>query len=103
MNKRNFMVASGAALLGLALIALPGHTARSQNQNEQGQSPQLDAVRAYSAAIAQERSLDKLPKVIGDDGDFEVLVGDDGASWLGVETHEISADKAKELKLPAEH
>jgi serine protease Do len=31
-----------------------------------------------------------------------VLLGDEGASWLGVESLEISAEKAKELKLPAE-
>jgi len=103
MNKRNFMVAGGAALLGLALIALPGHTARPQNQYEQSQNAQLNAMRAYAAAVAQERSLDKLPTVIADNDDLQVLVGDDGASWLGVETHEITADKAKELKLPAEH
>jgi len=104
MIKRNFMMAGGAALLGLALIALPGHTARPQNQYDQAQSAQLNALRAYTAALAQERSLDKLPTVIGDnDENFQVLVGDDGASWLGVETHEISTDKAKELKLPAEH
>ena len=31
-----------------------------------------------------------------------VLTDDDGPSWLGVETREVSADKVKELKLPAE-
>jgi serine protease Do len=31
-----------------------------------------------------------------------VLLGDEGASWLGVESQEISSEKAKELKLPAE-
>jgi serine protease Do len=31
-----------------------------------------------------------------------VLLGDEGASWLGVESLEISSEKAKELKLPAE-
>ncbi|MDP9146766.1 MAG: PDZ domain-containing protein, partial [Acidobacteriota bacterium] len=28
--------------------------------------------------------------------------GDEGASWLGVETQEVNGDKAKEFKLPAE-
>ena len=31
-----------------------------------------------------------------------VLLGDEGASWLGVESQEITSEKAKELKLPAE-
>src|SRR5260370_1866125 len=34
--------------------------------------------------------------------DLNIVVGDDGSSWLGVETHEVTADKAKELKLSAE-
>jgi len=31
-----------------------------------------------------------------------VLLDDEGASWLGVESQEITSEKAKELKLPAE-
>jgi serine protease Do len=31
-----------------------------------------------------------------------ILAGDEGASWLGVESQDVNADKAKELKLPAE-
>jgi len=31
-----------------------------------------------------------------------ILDGDEGPSWLGVETHEVTAENAKELKLPAE-
>src|ERR1700737_3418272 len=31
-----------------------------------------------------------------------VLVDGEGPSWLGVETHEVTSDSAKELKLPAE-
>jgi serine protease Do len=30
------------------------------------------------------------------------MIDDEGSSWLGVETHEVTADNAKELKLPAE-
>jgi serine protease Do len=32
-----------------------------------------------------------------------VMTMDDGGSWLGVETQEVTADKAKELKLSGEH
>jgi serine protease Do len=31
-----------------------------------------------------------------------IFDGDEGPSWLGVETHEVTAENAKELKLPAE-
>ena len=34
--------------------------------------------------------------------DLNIVIGDDGSGWLGVETHEVTADKAKELKLSAE-
>jgi S1-C subfamily serine protease len=34
--------------------------------------------------------------------DFDVLVGEEGGSWLGVETREVTSDNAKELKLPSE-
>jgi serine protease Do len=37
-----------------------------------------------------------------EDQDFNFVIGNDGSSWLGVETHEVTADKAKELKLSAE-
>src|SRR5258708_40190822 len=31
-----------------------------------------------------------------------IFDGDEGPSWLGIETHEVTAENAKELKLPAE-
>src|SRR5258708_8057840 len=34
--------------------------------------------------------------------DMNIVIGDDGSGWLGVETHEVTAEKAKELKLSAE-
>ncbi|MGB6596582.1 MAG: PDZ domain-containing protein [Candidatus Acidiferrum sp.] len=37
-----------------------------------------------------------------DGPDAMVLLGDEGASWLGVESQDVSPDKVKELKLPAE-
>jgi len=35
-------------------------------------------------------------------GSMSFVMDDEGSSWLGVETHEITTDNAKELKLPAE-
>ena len=78
--KNNFFAATGiAAALGLALVALPSHSAPRQNPEEE----------------QQQRV------VVNPDGqNFEFSVGD-GGSWLGVGTSEVTADKAKELKLPA--
>ncbi len=87
MTKRNIFMGGGAAALGLALVALPSPTAHSQEPAD--------------AKVAQmERRIEVTPEP-GDE-DAMVLLGDEGASWLGVESLEISSEKAKELKLPAE-
>jgi serine protease Do len=49
----------------------------------------------------QERRIEVTPEP-GDENTMVVL-GDEGASWLGVESQEITSEKARELKLPAEH
>jgi serine protease Do len=55
---------------------------------------------AVQEAQGQQRRIEVTPEP-GDD-DTMVLLGDEGASWLGVESQEITSEKAKELKLPAE-
>ena len=132
MTKRNIFVYCGAAALGLALIALPGPSAHSQEPADTAAAQvqqKMDEVQARLAeriAAQQERMAARLQERIlqaslraeeqeaqnqqrrievtpepGDD-DTMVLLGDEGASWLGVESKEITPDKAKELKLPAE-
>lgn len=50
----------------------------------------------------QERQLERL-SVADEPGDaMAMVIGDEGTSWLGVESQEVTSDKAKELKLPAE-
>jgi predicted metalloprotease with PDZ domain len=129
MNKRNLVAIGGAAALGLALIALPGSSAAPQkptdatiarlqqriNELEAKLQAQLDS-RAdqrieldgadeledskQTVIVDQDPRIEVLPEIAGDD--VNVLIGDDGSSWLGVETHEVTPDKAKELKLNAE-
>src|SRR5271163_5206379 len=55
---------------------------------------------AEQEAQDQQRRIEVRPEP-GDENAMVVL-GDEGASWLGVESEEVTADKAKELKLPAE-
>lgn len=131
MNTRNLLMAGGAAALSLVLIALPATSAKPQSpddsslerlqqkmeglqaelaarlashQDQLAKLAETRAMLATQAALAQEdqavQELEELPEVYA--GDLDVLIGDEGSSWLGVETHEVTAEKAKDLKLPAE-
>jgi serine protease Do len=114
MTKRNLFVGGGVVALGLALIALPSPSANSQEpadakaaQMEQRLAERVQervlqaSVRAaVQEAQDQKRRIEVTPEP-GDE-DTMVMLGDEGASWLGVESQEISSEKAKELKLPAE-
>jgi serine protease Do len=131
MNKRNLFTIGGAAAFGLALVALPASRARAQKpedstvtrlqqtidelqaklqaqlESQQVQEAELaraDALEESAQAIEEENQdpvqIEVLPRVATDD--LNILIGDDGSGWLGVETHEVTADKAKELKLSAE-
>jgi len=121
MTKRNLFMGGGAVALGLALIALPSPPANSQEPSDAKVAQleqkieelqarlakRLDA-RALQASVRgalqqaqeQQRRIEVTPEP-GDE-DTMVVLGDEGASWLGVESQEISSEKAKELKLPAE-
>jgi membrane-associated protease RseP (regulator of RpoE activity) len=132
MTKRNLFMGGGAVALGLALIALPSPSAHSQESADAnfGQAEQrmaeaqarmaerfaaqqermaervaAHALQASAWAVVQdpqgqERRFEVAPEP--EDGNALVLLGDEGASWLGVESQEVSSEKAKELKLPAE-
>src|SRR5467141_32020 len=131
MNKRNLLTIGGAAALGLVLIALPSSSARPQKpdastiarlqqrideleaklqarlesgQNQVAELADADALGESGQTVMTERQeptqIEVLPNIETDDRN--IVIGDDGSSWLGVETHEVTAGKAKELKLSAE-
>src|SRR5467141_1197584 len=131
MNKRNLLTIGGAAALGLVLIALPSSSARPQKpdastiarlqqrideleaklqtrlesgQNQVAELADADALEESGQTVMIERQeptqIEVLPNIETDD--LNIVIGDDGSSWLGVETHEVTTEKAKELKLPAE-
>jgi serine protease Do len=130
MTKRNLFMGGGVVALGLALIALPSPSARSQEPTDAAAQMQqkMDEVQARIAerlAAQQERMAERIQERMlqaslrtavqeaqgqqrrievtpEPDDDTMVLLGDEGASWLGVESQEITSEKAKELKLPAE-
>src|SRR6266481_2301624 len=131
MNKRNLLVMVGAVAFGIELMALRARSARQQKPGDstiarlQQRSDELQAKlraqlengRNHVAELADADALEEsgqavviedqdpthievLPSIENDQ--FNMVFGDDGSSWLGVETHEVTADKAKELKLSAE-
>jgi serine protease Do len=131
MNTRNLLAIGGAAALALALTSLPAGSAspqkpddskiarlqqrideleaklQAQIESQQGQEAELagaDAIKESARVLALEnqdvRQIEGLPSIENDE--MNIVIGDDGSSWLGVETHEVTAEKAKELKLSAE-
>jgi serine protease Do len=79
MKKNIWLATAGLAALALLLPALPSHSAA-------GQEPGALRVRV----IPSQEPLDLR------------VVDDQGPSWLGIETREVTSDTVKEFKLPAE-
>jgi S1-C subfamily serine protease len=87
MTKSNLVVVGAGIALSLVLIALPSPSATPQQSD---------------SSVLQELQQKFGSSAGSDDSNVNVFFSEEGASWLGVETHEVSADKFKELKLPAE-
>jgi S1-C subfamily serine protease len=131
MNTKHLFSIGGAAALGLALTALPASSTRLQKADDskiarlQQRIEELEAKLQAQMERRQDQQavladVDMLDEPVGDivvenqdptqiqvlpnieTDDLNIVVGDDGSSWLGVETHEVTSDKAKELKLTAE-
>jgi serine protease Do len=97
MKKNIFWASAGIATLGFALLAMARPSVAIQKEN----SPAVKVER-----IPLEHSEDAWTRVeaLTDPEIQQITVfdGDEGPSWLGVETHEVTPENAKELKLPAE-
>jgi membrane-associated protease RseP (regulator of RpoE activity) len=106
MKKNIWLIAGGLAALGLGLVALPGRSSTLQDQYDSARLAQEEAARSLALAQSELQKVQALPGQEFDRGqEFDkvtVLVDDEGPSWLGVETHEVTSGNAKELKLPAE-
>ena len=97
MNRRNLILAGAAAALSLALIALPGFSAKKQVEKQKIQRS------APTVIELDEPEVIELPDVTDiEQDDVKIIIDGNGAGWLGVETHEVTTDKTKELKLAAE-
>jgi serine protease Do len=101
MNRKNILVTAGVAALSIGLIALPG-TSKSQQETPQAAAPAPQApARVKIMRTPQTFSGEGAPALEPVQQEL-TLLEDEGASWLGIETQEVTAEKAKELKLSAE-
>jgi membrane-associated protease RseP (regulator of RpoE activity) len=109
MNNKNILLVAGAAGLSLGLIALPGISRSAQDAPPAPQELTPPAAPAAPKVITR-MNIVRTPQggvIVGaPDGEPEdqmvMSFSDDGGSWLGVETQEVTADKVKDLKLSAE-
>lgn len=106
MNPKSLFTAIGLGALTVALVAVPGSSARNQDPApvlaQDCFQSQSDLARVYddsqSAFVQSE-----LGDLLSDDGDGDVqVVVSAGQGWLGVGVTEVTAEKVRELKLPAE-
>ena len=97
MKKNIFWASAGIATLGFALLAMARPSVAIQKEN----SP---AVKVERIPLEQAESAWTRVQALTDPETQQITVfdGDEGPSWLGVETHEVTPENAKELKLPAE-
>jgi membrane-associated protease RseP (regulator of RpoE activity) len=115
MNKRFIFWAGAVGVLGFGLMAMTGTLKAAQDPPAQSQAPQDVAPPASPAPPAQPKATTRLkirrtPNSVwalqepDSDGNqaFAMALSDEGGSWLGVETQEVTAEKAKELKLSPE-
>ena len=108
MRKNILWVSGGIASLGIALLVLPSRSAAPQEQDET--SPEMKVERLSKVRGLQRVQIDG-DRVLQDVGralsgpeidQITIFDGEEGPSWLGVETQEVTAENAKEWKLPAE-
>ena len=120
--RRNILWAgAGVAVVSIGLIALPTRSAAIQEQDDTSATVsverlpevrELQRIQIDGDRIAQDvdRALEQSEGVLAGtpvlvDPEIQqvtILDGDEGPSWLGVETREVTPADAKDLKLSAE-
>jgi len=121
MRENILRVSGSVAALSIALLALPSRSAARQEQGDTSPEVkvqrlpkvrelrriQIDGDRVSQEvmpALEQSEGVLAGMQVLADPEIDQIAIfdGEDGPSWLGVETQEVTAENAKELKLPAE-
>ena len=126
MKKRFVVIAGGLAGLGAAVLAFPGTAVKAGGRNQEA-GARVRVERLPKVIELQRMQSNDEPLIIGSDEDplivddepilvqketrrlidpqteqITIFDGEEGPSWLGVEAREVTAENAKELKLPAE-
>jgi serine protease Do len=71
-------------------------------ERAEGRAQEQGLRAEYTALARAAQELQRVRPEMEGDGPVTMLLGDEGTGWLGVESQDVNADKAKELKLPAE-
>lgn len=101
MNHKRLFTIIGLGALTVALVAVPGSSASKQDPAPAPNRSQSQNVYDDSQLALVQSELGELLSEEDGDGDMQVVVSS-GQGWLGVGVSEVTADKVKELKLPAE-
>jgi serine protease Do len=101
MNAKQIFMPLGLGALTVALVALPDASARKPQATELAAQSSEEQTSQAEQKIAQLQDQLQTLTVSGGDDDVQVLVNS-GGSWLGAGVAEVTPDKMKEFKLPAE-
>jgi serine protease Do len=113
MRENILSISGSVAALSIALLVLPSRSAALPEVKVQRlpkvrelQRIQIDGDRVLQEvmpALEQSEGVLAGMQVLADPEIDQITIFDgEGPSWLGVETQEVTAENAKELKLPAE-
>jgi len=119
MKKNIFWVSAGVAALSIGLIALPSPSAPIQEQGDASPTirvqrlpkvRELHRVQIDGDRVAQDvdQALEQsegvpagMPVLVDPEiQQVTILDGDEGPSWLGVETHEVTPATRRNLSFP---
>ena len=102
MNSKRILSALGLGALTVALVAVPGSSAHKQNSStsESTSSPRVTIYQdTHPLSFVGSDLNDLVLQDVEDDGQMVVV---SGQGWLGAGVSEVTPDKVKEFKLPAE-
>ena len=99
MKKNILWIGVGTVTLSIALLTVARPSAAVQERQEGSSTVKVERIPLEQSEDAWTRV-----EALTDPETQQITVfdGDEGPSWLGVETHEVTPEDAKQLKLPAE-
>jgi serine protease Do len=103
MNAKPIFMTLGLGALTVALLAVPGESARKPQSAEPAAQNSAQEQMPLAAQKIEELQDQLQSLTVNGDGDDDVQVFvNGGGSWLGAGVSEVTPDKMKEFKLPAD-